>query len=621
MLLRKLPSLLQEVRSHPELCVFLVIIMFVIPFFAVIFVYTLAESLFGTTGNGHEAAPEISLRHGGRVRGVRKPVILATRETHPENRQYDAYKSIPYGQAPIRFTAPVAHPGWSDVRDSSEDGPPCFQEPMYDGSKPAVGVEDCLSLNVFVPVLRNSSKPLPVIAWIHGGGFGAGRTNWYGPDNIMAAEEHPVILVTIQYRLATLGFLSTGDSEAAGNWGMLDMVLALQWVQDNIGQFGGDAGRVTIGGESAGSAAVSLLTLSPLAKGLFHRAIGHSGTSVDPWAINEDPLDSASRLATALGCDLSQGNSLRPRQQLSQSIVKCLREADARDIIDKQQEIIVRHGTLSRTMVPTVDGRFLPLHPRRLLETGRIASKVPYATGITEEEGITTIQHFALMHLRSLENSTLDYVNKQWNVLCDGTSQLGTPLRCEELREYFLGPSLVDTSNLRVLAQIYGEYSMEIGFRKHLEQMSKWMPAFAFILEYGGSTHFLESSLRHLYLTNGEATLQDIDDARKVIKDLDLKGASHGHEMVYLFSGPWHAKMDPDSKDFKMVQKFVELWTYFAHNGDFEDVVPDWKMWTLGSPRTCLLSPDPRISYTRTRKHMVYVWEEKFFKRQHNEGV
>uniref|UniRef100_A0A452GID9 Carboxylic ester hydrolase n=1 Tax=Gopherus agassizii TaxID=38772 RepID=A0A452GID9_9SAUR len=137
--------------------------------------------------------------------------------------------------------------------------------------------EDCLFLNVYTPASSDKDM-LPVMVWIHGGAFVIGAASTYDGSALSAFEN--VVVVTVQYRLGILGYFSSGDEHARGNWGYLDQVAALQWIQENIEHFGGDPGSVTIFGESAGGFSVSALVLSPLAKGLFHKAISESGVTI-----------------------------------------------------------------------------------------------------------------------------------------------------------------------------------------------------------------------------------------------------------------------------------------------------------------------------------------------------
>ena len=158
-------------------------------------------------------------------------------------------------------------------------------KPMFPGFGRANYSEDCLYLNVYVPAQNDSLNPTteyPVMVYIHGGAFTSG-TALLSPGLVLPT--YGVVLVTIQYRLGPFGFLSTRDSNSPGNYGMLDQVLALKWVNENIKNFGGDPNKVTIFGFSAGGASVGLHLLSPLSKGFFHGAISESGVDLSPWSV------------------------------------------------------------------------------------------------------------------------------------------------------------------------------------------------------------------------------------------------------------------------------------------------------------------------------------------------
>jgi bile salt-stimulated lipase len=208
-----------------------------------------------------------------------------------------AFKGIPYAAPPVgdlRFSAPVPHPGWSGVKDATEHGNRC---PSSGWLADYGGDEDCLFLNVYS---RNLIGRRAVMVWIHGGSFtgGHGDTFLYGPDHLMTDD---VVVVTINYRLGFLGFFSTGDAAASGNWGLKDAVQALRWVKENIARFGGDPDNVTIFGESAGGVAVHYLVLSEYANGLYHKAISQSGSALNPWAYQSNPARVADNLAQSLG--------------------------------------------------------------------------------------------------------------------------------------------------------------------------------------------------------------------------------------------------------------------------------------------------------------------------------
>ena len=210
-----------------------------------------------------------------------------------------AFLGIPYASPPVgdlRWKAPVAPAKWTEVRKTTEFGSHCMQGDVFGDMvfHDAGASEDCLTLNVWVPAKPSSAK-LPVMVWIYGGGFVAGSTSEGRQDGSHLAQQG-VVVVSMNYRLGVFGFFvhpelaKESGRNAAGNYGLLDQTAALHWVQDNIAAFGGDPGNVTIFGESAGSFSVSAQMASPLAKGLFQKAIGESGAAFNKTGLAFEPL-------------------------------------------------------------------------------------------------------------------------------------------------------------------------------------------------------------------------------------------------------------------------------------------------------------------------------------------
>ena len=230
------------------------------------------------------------------------------------NNDVHAWLGIPYAKPPLgelRWKAPRLVEPWQERREVLAIANRCTQLPIIPGDPGPIGAEDCLYLNVWSPINAEGNVPvgdgaLPVMFWIHGGAntIGQGGTSIY--DGSLLAIEHDVIVVTINYRLGPLGWFThpslrevdTTPEDRSGNYGTLDIIAALNWVQANIAVFGGNPGNVTIFGESAGGWNVLTMMASPLAEGLFHRAISQSGgltiasiASAENYRDDDDPGD------------------------------------------------------------------------------------------------------------------------------------------------------------------------------------------------------------------------------------------------------------------------------------------------------------------------------------------
>lgn len=195
------------------------------------------------------------------------------------------YKGIPFAAPPVgelRWRAPQPPAKWEGIKQAVKFAP----APMQGGNPPSGKSEDCLYLNVWTPA-KSANEKIPVLVWIYGGGFSFGSTSEPGYSGEKLAQKG-VVLVSIAYRVGQLGFLTHPELSAespyhsSGNYGLLDQIAALKWIQKNIAAFGGDPDKVTIFGESAGAISVSMLCASPLAKGLFHGAVSQSGGSFGP---------------------------------------------------------------------------------------------------------------------------------------------------------------------------------------------------------------------------------------------------------------------------------------------------------------------------------------------------
>lgn len=298
------------------------------------------------------------------------------------------YLGIPYAAAPVgarRWAAPAEPASWSGVRNATSFGPHCPQAatPGLGYGYPG-GQEDCLYLNVYAP---KKPGPHPVMVWIHGGAFVLGRSNNYVPTRLV---DQGVVVVTINYRLGALGYLAhpalADAAGRSGNYGYLDQVAALKWVQSNIAAFGGDAGNVTLFGQSAGGLSVLAQLASPLAKGLFHKAIVQSSPGLSL-------LDQAG--ANALGAS-SAARAPKPAVPASGATpavaavtgFDCPNDAQAANCLrGRSVDYIVANqpGSFSPVNQPVVDGHFLTQDLNAAITSGNF-NKVPVMVGSAHDE-------------------------------------------------------------------------------------------------------------------------------------------------------------------------------------------------------------------------------------------
>ena len=299
---------------------------------------------------------------------VESGAIEGTRE-----QDVTVYKGVPFAQPPIgalRWREPLPAGSWSGVRQTTSFAPACMQTgTSMPGEAPPITDEDCLYLNIWTPASAPGSR-LPVLVWIYGGGFTNGSASMplYWGD---ALARKGIVVVTVAYRTGAFGFLAhpqlTAESihHSSGNYGLLDQIAALKWVQRNIAAFGGDASRVTVAGQSAGAMSVSILMASPLTRGLFQRAIGQSGGFFEPVQLAPRfMLANAERDGVAFA-QAAGANSLDALRRLPAA---ALLKADA--------------GNISH---PVIDHLVTPETPFEVFSAGR-QHDVPLLVGTNAEE-------------------------------------------------------------------------------------------------------------------------------------------------------------------------------------------------------------------------------------------
>ncbi|HET8846084.1 MAG TPA: carboxylesterase family protein [Ktedonobacteraceae bacterium] len=334
-------------------------------------------SIFAVTALASLALDIANVNATSRASAVVKTLSGAVRGiVNNDTRQF---LGIPYAAPPtgnLRWKAPQPLASWTGVRDATKFGSVCLQvgSPLTGvPEQGVVGNEDCLFLNVYTPAVVQSH--LPVMVWIHGGGFTGGTGNVYDPGVIV--KKGHVIVVTINYRLSSLGYLALPGLSAetrlgsSGNYGLQDQQAALQWVRANIARFGGNAGNVTIFGESAGGASVCEQIVSPFARGLFQRAITESGPCANPAPTLTASSANGAAFAASLGCSGT-----------ASAVVACMRALPPATVI---AVATANPNRLTLTFSPNIDGVILPQQVRGALSSGKY-NHVPVIEGTNRNE-------------------------------------------------------------------------------------------------------------------------------------------------------------------------------------------------------------------------------------------
>lgn len=471
------------------------------------------------------------------------------------------FLGIPYAAPPVddlRWAAPRPVTPWKTPRDARKFAPNCPQ------SATAFGVgsenEDCLYLNIFTPAPSFRHRPYPVMIWLHPGAFQYGLGDDFIPNQLL---EKDVIVVTLNYRLGALGFLAhpglTGESskQASGNYGLLDQQAALRWIRRNIARFGGNPDNVTLFGQSAGGASVSVHLASPLSRGLFHRAIVQSGA----YTLTQPTLAEAEaagvEFATAVGC--------------SDQSLECLRALPVATLLAN-----ARPSTLG--YLPTVDGHVLNDSVLNAFATGRF-NKVPVLTGATQDEYRLFVPLF------------FDFVSApvtEQTYAIAISALLGiTP---EAVPDIVAAYPLTNFESPGVAAAALAtDRTFSCRMLEAAQSLAQYVPTWVY--------EFADEAAPQIYLPSASFDY----------------GAYHGSELPYLFNVRTSVPAPPLTPAQQQLSRtMIQYWTQFAHLGMPNSLrTPWWPRFNDSSPMLLQLdAPQPKRSSATdfANQHRCEFW-------------
>ncbi|XP_049785717.1 cholinesterase 1-like [Schistocerca cancellata] len=487
--------------------------------------------------------------------------VVGLNVTSIAGKRYYSFRRIPYAVPPVgslRFQDPVPFV-LNETVDATKISPFCTQE-LIAGI--TYGQEDCLYLNVYTQKLPQETDNIDaaVLVWIHGGSFksGSGNDLMYAPDYIMEADD--VILVTINYRLAAIGYLSTQDSIIPGNRGFKDQVLALQWVKENIAAFGGNPERVTIFGESAGSTSITYHLMSPKSSGLFQQAIAMSGCILNPRAIAAPARDRAFRFARALGytgSDSSEDlldflNSLSGAE-LVQDDQRALSEEDKRRF-----DTLVFMGVIE----PESETAFLSSRPEDVLLSGNV-NAVPLLIGDLSGECIANVVSKGLTTNASVAQDLDENFEEIIGLDVRAPDAETQRQVAQKLRALYYQDKPITTESFNeteeMMSDLYFVEPVDYLVRILANQT---VPVYYYHFSYKGP---------HAAYPQ-------------------YSGVAHADELKYLFpSSAGEVDSDPASGEYQTRIRMVKMWTNFAKTGNPTPEPVNGTLWDIyGSNRNYL---------------------------------
>ncbi|XP_068144409.1 juvenile hormone esterase-like [Drosophila tropicalis] len=464
--------------------------------------------------------------------------------------EFQAFLGIPYALPPLgdlRFERPRRMGKLFGTSDASKPKPDCINKNYLLSTPKVYGEEDCLYLNVYRP-MPLSESPLPVMVYIHGGGFIGGSAGPLvsGPEYFM--DSQAVILVTVSYRVGVFGFLSTGDGNMPGNFGLKDQNMALKWVQDNIHYYGGDQQKVTLFGHGIDGIATHLHLMSNMSAGLFHRVISMSGTAIAPTAINRNPLEQARNVAEF--CRIPNANNMSEAE-----LTDALKYVDADVLVNAGDGFKYWDADPLHIYRPVIESAnqdaFLTAEPELLMEQGNYI-KVPWLLGSVPSDGAVRV-------VKIYENFELRYqFNLQFHDLLKKLTEFSSKYNDADQDE-----------KTRTLIEEYLNNIHELESQT-VDGLLHWMTDRHFNYPlYKTVRYYVRSGDDPIYIYNfnyrGPHSYASIYANAKLSRSY---GVVHGDDLLYLFRSPlFFPDFKKNSTDAKLITSFVDYFVTFARNG------------------------------------------------------
>ncbi|KAH1014979.1 hypothetical protein HUJ05_012772 [Dendroctonus ponderosae] len=465
------------------------------------------------------------------------------------NRTFSAFEGIPYAKPPVedlRFRESIPASNWSGILNATNHYE-CLHYMPFAFVRGIRGTEDCLYVYVYVPGDKvDPNALLDVIVHIHGGAFMLGAPKYMaGPEFLM---DRDVVVVSFNYRLGILGFLSTEDDVVPGNNGLKDQSLALDWISSNIKYFGGNPASITLTGLSAGAASVHFHYFSPLSKGLFHRGFSQSGTALLCWALAENPLEKARAVAKNISCPTLS----------TEKMVECLRSSDARKLINGIRTLFVYQDIVPiAPFGPVIENistnAFLSQHPYKLLQEGNVYD-VPWISSNTKDEGLFPVGlncvHFVFFFIKVIAASkTYEEIEDKWYDIMQYGLELQYTVEphlqkdvLRRIKKYYFKNDPISADNMESFVNLVTDRMFSIDTEKAIRMQA----------------HAAKSDI-YYYIFAYNLEMPHFPPGMP-------KGAAHGDDARLLFK-MFMTPSVPKKKDEEMMNFFIDFLVGFAKSG------------------------------------------------------